>query len=130
MSSTSENTSAKFETGNPLPACPDSPNCERETRIFALEISAVKEASKKVLKEMRAETIEEHDTADLHAVFRIPVFGFRDDVLLSFSPASEDGKTAVHIRSASRTGYSDFGVNKRRVNDFYQRLQKELEKTK
>jgi uncharacterized protein (DUF1499 family) len=47
----------------------------------------------------------------IHAEFRSRLFGFVDDVEFSFD---EDPKT-VHLRSASRTGYYDFGVNRKRM---------------
>ena len=47
----------------------------------------------------------------VHAQFRSRLFGFVDDVEFSFQ---EDQKT-IHLRSASRTGYYDFGVNRKRV---------------
>ena len=45
----------------------------------------------------------------LHAEFRSRIFRFVDDVDLQL-----DGRV-VQIRSASRTGYSDLGVNRKRV---------------
>ena len=39
------------------------------------------------------------------------VFGFIDDVEFFFSP----DKPVIHLRSASRKGYYDFGVNRRRI---------------
>jgi uncharacterized protein (DUF1499 family) len=55
----------------------------------------------------------EQETADyIWATFRTPVFGFVDDVEIRL-----DRKAAViHIRSASRVGRSDLGVNRRRVD--------------
>ena len=47
----------------------------------------------------------------LHAVCRTRLLGFRDDLEFRYSPA----EGVVHVRSASRTGVFDFGVNRRRV---------------
>lgn len=47
----------------------------------------------------------------LYAVCRTRLFGFRDD--LEFRYSTDDG--VVHVRSASRVGIYDFGVNRRRV---------------
>ena len=58
----------------------------------------------------------------LDAVFT--VFLFKDDVALRIEP--HDDGAALHIRSASRTGYSDLGVNKRRVKKFFAELEKRL----
>lgn len=54
----------------------------------------------------------------LHAVCRTRLFGFRDDLEFRYSP--DDG--VVHVRSASRVGIYDFGVNRRRV----ERVRKQL----
>ncbi|MEI7823657.1 MAG: DUF1499 domain-containing protein [Chlorobiaceae bacterium] len=47
----------------------------------------------------------------LWATFLIPVFGFVDDVEFRLSP--QEG--VIHVRSASRLGFSDLGVNRGRV---------------
>ena len=47
----------------------------------------------------------------LRAEFKSRVFGFVDDVELQLRAAEE----AIAVRSASRVGYSDLGVNRRRV---------------
>lgn len=46
----------------------------------------------------------------LYAEFRSAVFGFVDDVEFYFSPPG-----TLQVRSASRTGYYDFGINRERV---------------
>ncbi len=53
----------------------------------------------------------------LHAVCRTPR-GFADDVELLLSP--EEG--VIHVRSASRFGIGDMGVNRKRVEALRQRL--------
>ena len=53
----------------------------------------------------------------LHAVCRT-LLGFRDD--LEFHSSPTDG--VVHVRSASRIGVYDFGVNRRRVKRVRRRL--------
>jgi uncharacterized protein (DUF1499 family) len=45
----------------------------------------------------------------LHATFRSKFFHFVDDLELRKEGA------VVHVRSASRVGHSDFGVNRKRV---------------
>jgi uncharacterized protein (DUF1499 family) len=53
---------------------------------------------------------EEHDDY-LWTTFTSRVFRFVDDV--EFRMVSAAGK--IHVRSGSRVGYSDLGVNRRRV---------------
>jgi uncharacterized protein (DUF1499 family) len=71
--------------------------------------------------------IVEADPADgrIEAVDRTLWFGFRDDVVIRITEA-EDGRTQVDVRSASRVGQSDLGVNARRIEDFLSRLQERL----
>jgi len=54
----------------------------------------------------------------LHAECRSRVFGFIDDLELKLDPAA----SIIKIRSASRIGYSDFGVNRRRIEALRQQL--------
>lgn len=56
------------------------------------------------------------------ATFSSSLFGFVDDLEVRFSVT----ENVIHIRSASRVGYGDFGVNRRRVESlrvlFHKRL--------
>ncbi|BBB29619.1 DUF1499 domain-containing protein [Neptunomonas japonica] len=45
------------------------------------------------------------------ATFHSSLFGFIDDLEVRFDPKNN----LLHFRSASRAGYSDFGVNRKRV---------------
>lgn len=60
--------------------------------------------------EERTVIVIEQDTY-LHAEARSRIFGFVDDVEFLFDAE----RRVIHIRSAARSGYSDFGVNRRRV---------------
>lgn len=60
----------------------------------------------------RTTIVTQNDT-EIHAECRSMIFRFVDDLMLRLSPS----KGIVHIRSASRIGYSDFGVNRRRVEN-------------
>lgn len=53
----------------------------------------------------------------LQLEFRSRVFGFVDDVEFQLDP--ELG--VIHVRSASRMGYSDFGTNRKRVEEIRRR---------
>lgn len=54
----------------------------------------------------------------LHATLKSRIFGFVDDLELRLDPQTD----VIHIRSASRSGHYDLGVNRRRV----ERLRKQL----
>jgi uncharacterized protein (DUF1499 family) len=48
------------------------------------------------------------------------LFGFKDDVVIRITP--QDSGSRVDVRSLSRVGGSDFGVNARRVRTFLKKL--------
>ena len=54
-------------------------------------------------------TVQTDTGSYLHATFVSRIFRFVDDLELR-----ADGET-IHVRSASRVGYSDLGVNRKRV---------------
>ena len=56
----------------------------------------------------------------LHAECRSAVFGFVDDLELHLRP----GEGIIAIRSAARSGHSDFGVNRKRLEELRSALQK------
>jgi uncharacterized protein (DUF1499 family) len=58
----------------------------------------------------RTKLVEENDSY-LHYEFTSLLFRFVDDVEFLF----DDESKTIHFRSASRTGYGDFGVNRRRM---------------
>lgn len=65
----------------------------------------------------RTVLVEEEDDY-LHYQFTSLVFRFVDDVEFLF----DDATKTIHFRSASRVGYGDFGVNRRRMEDLRRRL--------
>jgi len=105
---------------NPLPPCTKSPNCVRITKQIDLPIEKVFAASKTTLKNMGAEKLSSTENYKLESVFK--VFFFRDDLVLQCTKR-DSVSTYLHIRSASRVGYSDLGVNTRRVKRFLRKLQ-------
>ena len=66
-----------------------------------------------ILARMPRVTIVTEEDHYLHATFRSRIFGFVDDVEFVF----DDATAAIHFRSASRTGYSDMGVNRNRMTE-------------
>ncbi len=104
-----------------LAPCPDSPNCvssqaaHAHQRIEALrytgDITQARNRLLTVLSRMERVQIRQADADYLHAEFSSAWFGFVDDVEFQFDPPG-----VIQARSASRTGYYDFGVNRERVN--------------
>lgn len=60
------------------------------------------------------------DAGRIEAVARVPWWGFRDDIVIRLTDVS--GGTRVDIRSKSRVGTSDLGVNARRISAWLDRL--------
>ncbi|MGF1495184.1 MAG: DUF1499 domain-containing protein [Microcoleaceae cyanobacterium] len=101
--------------------CPNSPNCvssqseDAEHQVLPLDYTQSQEEALEKL-EMVLETFDNaeilrEDGDYLYAEFTIPVFGFVDDVEFYL----DDEAKEVQIRSASRLGESDLGVNRKRV---------------
>ncbi len=104
-----------------LAPCPDSPNCvssqsiDEKHRVEPLGYSGTPEDAFARLKEIilgmkRAKIVEETEDY-VHAEFRSALFRFVDDA--EFHLDRENG--VIQVRSGARVGYSDFGVNRRRV---------------
>lgn len=108
-----------------LTECPKKPNCVcseyKNDRYHYIEpvsldyTNNLKEFSilTKLIKKMGGK-IEREDKNYIHATFSSRLFGFIDDLQLRLD-ASEN---KIHIRSSSRVGYSDGGVNRRRIEMF------------
>lgn len=112
---------------NPIPSCPDSPNCARLSIPMQADADQLLNASFEALRGMGTENLElDSDSLRIDAVFQIPVFGFRDDFRVQLSKGRSDGDILLHLSSSSRTGKSDLGVNRRRVNTFLEAVTSKL----
>ncbi|MBI3372483.1 MAG: DUF1499 domain-containing protein [Betaproteobacteria bacterium] len=76
-------------------------------------------ALRKVLDAMDRTRIVRHDGEYLHAEFRSKLMGYVDDV--EFAVAEKEG--VIHVRSASRLGRRDYGVNRARVEAIRRRFE-------
>lgn len=109
---------------SPLAACPDSPNCERVSRGYDVAPDTLFDAAQKALDDLGPSSVEvQPDTQRVHAVYRVALI-FKDDVHLAVGP--HESGSVLHIRSASRVGYSDLGVNADRVERFFEALESHL----
>jgi len=110
-----------------LEPCPESPNCvstqsrDDSHAMPPLPYVETKDQSKErlieILKSMKQSKIVKISDSYIHAEFRSRFFRFVDDVEFQFDDAGRN----VHFRSASRAGYYDFGVNRRRMNEISRR---------
>ena len=105
---------------NRLSPCPSSPNCvssqsdDERHKIDPLQFTFTPVEAmtklKKVVKGMKRTTVVRESTNYLHAEFRT-FLGFVDDVEFYI----DEGQKVIHLRSASRVGYWDLGVNRKRI---------------
>jgi len=115
-----------------LASCPDSPNCvctlnnSEEHAIapyrYRKTLDEAKAVLKQVFSERRRTELVQEEAAYLHYEVRSLLFRFVDDVEILFDDASK----TIHFRSASRVGYSDFGVNRRRMEEVRSLLEGKL----
>ena len=111
-----------------LRPCPDTPNCvssqsKDPSRFIApLDYAGSLEASQKkllhILKSMRGVNIITETKNYLHVTVTSRLFRFVDDLEFYFV----EEPPVIHVRSASRVGYYDFGVNRRRIEKIRQAL--------
>lgn len=116
-----------LEDGNLL-GCPDKPNCVSTAKgpsarfVSPFEYSGERAEAistmEQIVKEMKNANIREEGDGYLWVECSSKVFGFVDDLEIYF-PLE---KQVVYIRSASRLGYSDFGVNRKRVEKIRERF--------
>jgi uncharacterized protein (DUF1499 family) len=109
------------ETAKTLPSCPNSPNCvssqaaDGDHFIAPFTIKGKPEDAFAVLKNaltgQSRTVITQASDNTLHAEATSLIFRFVDDV----DAILDKDAGMIHIRSASRVGYSDFGVNRKRV---------------
>jgi len=114
-----------------LAPCPASPNCvcsdagdaghRVEPFVLAQQAGRAWSALRAAVAALPRTRIVEETADYLHAECRSVLLGFVDDLELELRPA--EGNVAV--RSASRTGYSDLGVNRRRVEGLRAALRKQ-----
>jgi uncharacterized protein (DUF1499 family) len=120
------------ETGRFAP-CPESPNCvstqadagDAEHSISPLTYSGDRADAKArivaIVNAMPRTKIVQEEDDYLHAEFRSRIFRFVDDVEFFF----DDANKTIHFRSAARVGYSDMGVNRKRMTEIGQQFNAE-----
>ncbi|HKJ64929.1 MAG TPA: DUF1499 domain-containing protein [Desulfopila sp.] len=107
--------------GGQLPPCPSSPNCVTSMggkpgrEVAPLDYDGSRSEAVDdllaVLSMMEGASVRQQQEEYLWVEFTSKVFGFVDDVEFSLP----SGESVIHVRSASRLGYYDFGVNAGRV---------------
>lgn len=114
-----------------LTDCPSKPNCvnsqaiDEDHVVAPFQYTGSKKSAfhhlKKVLESFERTTIIEESESYLRVECRSAIMGFVDDVEFYFPE-----ENVIHVRSASRLGYSDLGVNRKRVEKLRKLFDAEL----
>ena len=109
--------------------CPGTPNCVSSQEInlqhriqpisFEGSLELAKERLHRVINSMSGTRIITQDVVYWHVEFTTQLLRFIDDVEFYF----DGSQSLIHVRSASRQGYWDLGVNRRRVETIRSRLE-------
>ncbi len=113
-----------------LASCPASPNCvssqspssDREHFIEPLTYTTPPDeamlALKLLIQQMDRTKIVTEENRYLYAEFTSGLMGFVDDVEFYLDEAAG----VIHVRSASRLGQSDLGVNRKRIEEIKEKF--------
>ncbi len=112
------------ETTSDLPECIVITHCAREEfKVNDIE-NAFKKATKIVSETARTKIIDQTNSY-IHAEAKTKWRRYTDDLLLKAIPE----KGIIQVRSESRVGVGDNGVNQKRIDDFAYRLMTEADST-
>lgn len=121
-------TADKMKPNERFAPCPDTPNCissEAQDPRHAVAPMQLAGNSEREWDEIRAvvaalprSRILGATECYLHATLKSRLFGFIDDLELKLDPQTK----MIGIRSASRSGSYDLGVNRRRVENLRKQL--------
>ena len=105
-----------------LRGCPDSPNCVSTEAVdeshhvpgiaFSGSVADAHNRLVRIMSQMPRTTLVTENENYLHFECRSRLFRFVDDLEFLIDPDTR----VIQVRSASRVGYSDLGVNRARVN--------------
>lgn len=103
-----------------FPSCPSRPSCVSSTAKddahwiaplnYGGDAAAAREKLERVVRSMPDADIQHSTPEYLHVLFLTPLMKFHDDVELLVQPEG-----VIQVRSISRFGYRDHGVNRARV---------------
>ncbi|MEH1951171.1 MAG: DUF1499 domain-containing protein [Nostoc sp.] len=104
-----------------LASCPNSPNCvssqspDASHQIAPLTFTSTPEEAitnlKQIIESLPRTKIITESKDYLYAEFKSALLGFVDDVEFYLDRSAN----VIHVRSASRLGQSDLGVNRKRI---------------
>jgi uncharacterized protein (DUF1499 family) len=115
-------------TNGKLAPCPRTPNCVSsqstdsfhyiDPLVFSGRAADARDRLLRAINGMKRVVVVKSEDRYVYAEFTSAVFRFVDDVEFHFDEAA--GK--IHVRSASRLGRSDMGVNRARVEEIRKRF--------
>ncbi|MGQ4646524.1 DUF1499 domain-containing protein [Lyngbya aestuarii] len=121
-------TNVGVQSSGQLAPCPSSPNCvnsqaqDAEHAIEPLKYSSTSQEAmanlKQIVQEMEKTKIIVDTDYYLYAEFQSKLMGFVDDVEFLV----DEGANVINVRSASRLGKSDLGVNRKRIETIRAKL--------
>jgi|WetSurMetagenome_2_1015567.scaffolds.fasta_scaffold11059_5 uncharacterized protein (DUF1499 family) len=114
--------------GGKLRPCPNRPNCvctqdpAESHRVEPIRYTGSQDEAREkllmIIRHMEHSTLATVDPEYIHAEFRSSFFEFVDDVEFLI----DDTAKLIHFRSAARTGYYDFNVNRKRMEEIRKRF--------
>jgi len=118
-----------------LAPCPDKPNCvfsgskgpehAIDPYKYSGDLDTARHLLVKIIQDQARTEIINQEKNYIHATFTSMILRFTDDVEFLI----DDGAKVIHVRSASRVGRSDFGVNRKRVELLRDIFNVELERS-
>ncbi len=106
-----------------LHPCPKSPNCVSTQTIddkqkmepinYSGSLDDAKAKIISIINSLKRSKIITNEENYIHIEFRTATFRFVDDVEFLF----DDKEKIIHFRSRARMGYSDMGVNRKRMEE-------------
>ena len=109
-------------TNGKFKPCSSKPNCvssqEKSSKhgiepiLYGTDTKEAYDKLKKVIVALERTTIIQEKPDYMHVEFKSKLMGFVDDVEFYFP-----GNGKIEVRSASRLGYSDLGVNRKRIEN-------------
>ena len=120
-------------TAGKLAPCPDSPNCVSSQAEdaghhiapfkYQGSLADAKGEVKKVVAALPRTKIITETNDYLHVIFTTAIMRFVDDVEFYF----DDQRKVIEVRSASRVGHSDLGVNRKRIETIRRQLPADMQ---
>ena len=101
--------------------CKTTPNCvssqadpaDQEHYIAPIAFNGTMHELRRAVESMTRATVVKEEGNYLYAEYKSALMGYVDDVELLLDASAR----VVHVRSASRLGRSDFGVNRKRIEE-------------